>query len=143
MNTAELKAEGAARRDAGIARAAKSHTSQIRRGELLLLDALLAAPNATATTDVIADDPRVAYADSGKWVGSIPMQLLKSGIISEVAIVKSNRPTRHGGLTRLYTIADAVKAHNRRDILRRQIAANEARQLKSDAQPLTISTTQV
>ena len=142
MNTAGLKTKGEALRDAGIDRAAKRRPHCVARGELAFLDALL-KPDAIATTDVIADDLWQAYGDGGKWVGSIPAKLLKYGIVTEVGVTRSLRPSRHRGLTRVYKIADLGKARNRRDILRRQLAEIEARQLKSGSPLLTTSATQL
>lgn len=124
----DLIQDAEARRDAGMAKAAERRPLHVLRGELVMLDALLAEPGAKVTTDVIAEDPRTAYADGGRWVGSVAMRLSRAGIIVEVGCVRSTRPPRHRGRTGQYALADAGKAQVRRESLRRLIAAIEAEQ---------------
>lgn len=128
MTPKELITEAEGRRDAGMSRAAERRPLHVLRGELALLDALLTAPGATATTDVIADDPRNAYADGGRWVGSVAIRLANAGIITEIACVRSIRPSRHRGRTGLYSLVDFGKAKQRRDLVCRLIAAHESQQ---------------
>lgn len=125
MNSHDLIQEGELRRDVGMARAIKRRPLHVLKGELAMLDRLLAEPGSPITTDVIPEDARLPYGGGGKWVGSVALRLILAGIIIEVGVARSIRPSRHRGRTGLYALADATKAHQRRESLRRMIASLE------------------
>src|SRR5262249_18723729 len=110
------------RRDLGAALAAANNAERSMRAELAMLDALLAAPGATATADVIANDLAAVYP-GGQWIGATILRMVRAGIMREVGLVRSNRPSRHRGRTGQYAIADCCKAERRRTELHGLLAA--------------------
>lgn len=123
--TAASVVEGERRRDAGMALAARRRRRLVVVGRLDFLDAVRAAPARTATTDDIAEaDPFAAYADGGKWRGTIVKSLARDGIIRRVGYRHSTCAARHAGLVAEWqaAVSDAeLNAHRTR--LRRQLDA--------------------
>lgn len=74
------------------------------RAAIRFLDALVRWGE--TSTDVIPDDVTSKYPDGGKWVGQIPCELLRDGIIVELKTIRSVRPARHRGKIGLFRAAD-------------------------------------
>ena len=79
-----------------------------------------------AITDAIADGPGDAYADGGRWAGSVALRLLRAGIMVEIGTVRSCQPSRHRGRTGQYALADRAAAVRRCADLRCILAAAPA-----------------
>lgn len=114
--TANLILDGERRRDRGTALARRRHYVRAVRGELLLL-AALADPGARVSTDVIADDPAVAYREGGRWVGAVALGLVRAGILCRVGDTLSARPSTHRRRIGLYIVANRSAYERRRAVL--------------------------
>ena len=109
---------GEARAERGIKRAAYCHEWDIARDELRLLETLLRNPDVSVTTDDIVDDLAKTFRDGGNWRANIVKRPQAAGIIATDGVTKSARPSRHGGYTTRWKIADTSAAESRRDDLR-------------------------
>ena len=118
MNADEAKLKGEKRAERGIKRAAYCHEWDIARDELRLLETLLRNPDVSVTTDDIVDDLAKTFRDGGNWRANIVKRPQAAGIIATDGVTKSARPSRHGGYTTRWKIADTSAAEMRRDKLR-------------------------
>lgn len=109
---------GRAARDAGMDQAAARKERQIRQGALSFLDALLASPDGTATTDDATDRLDGAYEDGGRWRGSITRRLAGKRLIRRIGFITSKRASRHAGPVGVWQIQDAAAVERERDELR-------------------------
>lgn len=125
LTPAEGAAAGAVRRDAGIVLAEQNRERLVCRGTLALVEALLASPDGTATTDAATSDIDATYADGGRWRGGIPKRLAADRFIERAGVVSSCRPARHAGYTTVWRIRDRRGLEARRDSLRARLAAIE------------------
>lgn len=107
-----LRRDGENRRDAGIAAASVPKALRVRAGMVSLLDALIRSPDGTATIDdaTAPGDLAEAFADGGRWRGSVPRSLAKMGLIAKVAAGASDRPSRHAGARYVWRLVSRPKA---------------------------------
>src|SRR4051812_43462003 len=100
MDREQLIAQGVALRDEGRERAARWREYQIKAGQLPLLRAARRSPDRPATTDDATEDLKKPLKGGGKWRGAIPRGL--GGLIVNVEVVRSSRPSRHAGFVTLW-----------------------------------------
>lgn len=134
---------GAALREQGIALATSSRNREwmVCRGTLAFLEALLASPDGTGTTDAATSDLAAEYSDGGKWRGAIPKRLAADRLIEKADVVLSCRPARHRGYVTLWRLRDRSAAEARCVELRAWLVANPATPTKPEPQPQTNPTT--
>jgi hypothetical protein len=86
-------------RDEGMELAANANPCQIRQGKIAFITALLEMPGNVGTIDDATNKTSIttAFADGGKWRGSVTRSLAKSGYIEKVDVVESRRVSRHCG----------------------------------------------
>ncbi len=89
------------------------------RAEIRFLDALVRWGE--TSTDVIPDDITHKYPDGGKWVGQIPNEYLREGIIVELKTIRSVRRSRHKGKIGLFGSADETAVTGQLSRLRLQL----------------------
>jgi hypothetical protein len=118
MIATEGRERGEARAKRGIKRAAYCRDWDIARDELRLLETMLRNPDVSVTTDDIVDDLAKKFRDGGNWRANIEKRPQAAGIIATDGVTKSARPSRHGGYTTRWKIADTSAAESRRDELR-------------------------
>jgi hypothetical protein len=88
-----------------MALAAAGRRREIVRDTLRFIVAILAAPDGTATLDDAADLAS-AFADGGRWRGSIPTALARRGLIECAGHRQSDRAARHRGLVTVWRAID-------------------------------------
>ena len=98
---------------------------KIAKGQLDLLEALLAKPDRVATLDDATEDLSEAFEDGGKWRGQITLELFRDGVITQAGAENSKRPSRNRGLQRKWRSTDDRKVRQAIEALRRWIEAKE------------------
>lgn len=127
MTPAEGRERGERRANRGIKAAAYGRDWDIARDELRLLETMLRNPDASVTTDDIVDDLAKKFADGGNWRASVVKRPQAAGIIATDGVTKSARPSRHGGYTTRWKIANPTDAERRCDDLREFFRSNPNR----------------
>ncbi len=94
---------------------------KIAKGQLDLLETLMAKVDRLGTLDDATDDLTESFDDGGKWRGSITLELFRDGVIGHAGAENSKRPSRNRGLLRLWRLVDERKAMRRIEYLRRLI----------------------
>lgn len=117
--------EAETRKAAGLTAAATDKNRLIMAGELALIDALLAHPEHTATTDDITDRLDQAYSDGGKWRGSIPRRLVGAKLIEKAGVIQSVRTHRNRGYLTLWKAVDLAGLYARGEDLRRRLPRHD------------------
>ncbi len=98
---------------------------KIAKGQLDLLESLLAKSDRVCTLDDATRDLAESFDDGGKWRGSITLELYRDGVISQAGAENSKRPSRNRGLLRSWRLEDERKAKQLIESLRRFIEAKE------------------
>ncbi len=127
LERAKAVERGERRAKRGRRRAAFNRDWDISRDELRLLETLLRNPDVSITTDDIVDDHAQKFRDGGIWRANIVKRPQAAGIIAIDGVTKSARPSRHGGYTTRWKIADTSSAESRRDELRAFFVAHPTR----------------
>ena len=125
MNASEGRERGKKLAEVGIKRAACRNELPIRRDMLRFLDALLLSPNGCATLDDATDDLMRKHADGGKWRASIPRRLQALQVIESAGVVKSARPSHHGGYVTQWRLVDPLAAEHLRAVLSTHLQQDE------------------
>ncbi len=109
---------GEQRRDTGMAFASLRKHRQIWQGSVAFIDSMLTHPAHEATTDDAVTDFGEAFADGGKWRGSIVRDLARLHLIVDSGrSVKSCREHRHGARIVVWRAVDLGKlADYRREL---------------------------
>lgn len=94
----------------GMELAANRRPDRVTQGKIAMLTALLSSPDGTATIDDATADLTEQFNDGGKWRGSVCRTLAMAKLIERVAIVKSDRPSRHGGHVTCWRVVDRGRA---------------------------------
>jgi hypothetical protein len=121
---------GAALRDAGREQAAQGHEHYIWLGQFRLLKAIMSNWNREATIDdeVPPDELKTKYANGGKWRGSIPVELVKLGrITNDDRCERSIRRSRHAGLNRIWEGVDDAKILAYISVLQKRLGVQQCR----------------
>ncbi len=114
-----LRDQAEAGKQAGMTLAANAKPDKVA-----MLRALLVSSDGTATIDDATADLAAEFTDGGKWRGTVCRSLAVAGIIDRVAVVKSDRPSRHRGYVTRWRICDRRKAAL---LLSRLVAAMDSR----------------
>ena len=117
-------ADGAARRDAGVALAASPADRRllIATQQLALLDRIAKAGTAT-TDDIAGDELATRHIGGGKWRGAVALEMARQKLIVRVGYAKSRRPARHAGTVAVWAAgSDASAIRSYRVHLRRLVA---------------------
>lgn len=126
MTRTEAIEQGEALKDQGLA-VAGSRYSLTLQTKLAFLQALLAAPGHTATTDATEADLSTKFPHGGKWRGTAINQLCKEGLIEVVSAERSTRPARHRGLLLRWHLVNVAGAVVKIAELRRLLAEIESK----------------
>ncbi len=102
-----------------------NNSLQIAKGQLRLLEALLATPSRIATIDDATENLADRFDDGGKWRGQVTLGLYLDGVIDRVGADNSQRPHRNRGLLRVWRLISESKAVKRIQSLRRFIQEKE------------------
>lgn len=89
---------------------ADGKAAMVDAAKLAMIDALLRSSNGTATIDEATDDLWAKFLDGGKWRGTVTRSLAMARIIRKDSVVKSERPSRHGGYVTRWQLIDRQKA---------------------------------
>jgi hypothetical protein len=104
----DLIAEGECRRESGMKVAASNCPDYITQAKWALAVALLQSPTGTATIDdaTPAGELVDAYADGGRWRGSVARSLVVEGYAEMIGTTQSVRPSRHRGYIGVLRVKD-------------------------------------
>jgi hypothetical protein len=104
----DLIAEGECRRDSGMELAASNCPDQITQAKWALAMALLQSATGTATIDdaTPAGELVDAYADGGRWRGSVTRSMVVEGYAEMIGTTRSVRPSRHRGYIGVLRVKD-------------------------------------
>lgn len=101
-------AEGEQRRDEAFALLADQRAVYVLRGRRALMRALL--ENETASADDVRALVDLPPSIDPRCLGSVPVALVRAGIIRAAGFVRSGRPERHASWLQLWELADRAGA---------------------------------
>lgn len=104
----DLIAEGECRRESGMKLAANNFPDRITQARWALAVALLQSSTGTATIDdaTPAGELVDAYADGGRWRGSVARAMVVEGYAEMIGTTRSVRPSRHRGYIGVLRVKD-------------------------------------